>query len=123
MANLAKISARLAGWGSVLLGGMVLVRPKELGSKLGIDTKNRAGMALTFALAFRDIAIGIYIIRAKDAKGLKQGLLYRMIAETNDTLMTGLGWGVIRQPAGRKLSLGIAPLLLVEWFIRRSLKD
>ena len=123
MANLAKISARLAGWGSALLGGVVLLRPKELGSKLGIDTKNRAGMALTLALAFRDIAIGVYLIRAKDAKGLRQGLLYRLVAETSDTLMTGLGWGVIRQPAGRKISLTIPLLMVGEWFIRHNLKD
>lgn len=123
MADLAKTAARLAGWSSAALGGAVLVRPKQLGRALGIDTKKRAGMALTFALAFRDLAIGLYIIRAKDVNGLRQGLLYRMLGEVSDTLMTGLGWGVIRQPAGRKLSLGIPPLLVVEWFIRHNLKD
>lgn len=123
MANLAKIAARLAGWGSVLLGGVVLLRPKQLGKALGIDTTKDAGMALTFALAFRDIAIGLYLALAIDIKGLRQGLLYRMMAETSDTLMTGLGRGVIRQPAGRKIALTIPPLILIEWLIRINLKS
>ncbi len=123
MPKLAKLSARLAGLSSVVLGGLVLVRPVQLGRVLGIDTKKRVGMALTFGLAFRDIAIGIYILRAKDSKGLRQGMLFRMVAETSDVLMTGLGWGVIRQPAGRKIAVGIPPLMVGEWFIRRSLKD
>ena len=123
MANLAKTFARLAGWGSALLGGVVLVRPKQLGSVLGIDTKKQAGIALTIALALRDIAIGVYLIRAKDKNGLRQGMLYRMLGETSDTLMTGLGRGVIRQPAGRKIALTIPPLLLIEWFIRQNLQD
>jgi hypothetical protein len=123
LADLAKFSARLAGWGSVGLGGLVLVRPKQLGKVLGIDTTKGAGMALTFALAVRDMAIGLYLVRAKDTKGLRQGLLYRMVAETSDTLMTGLGRGVIRQPAGRKLAMTIPPLILIEWLIRQNLKD
>jgi len=123
LADLAKVFARIAGWGSVGLGGVVLVRPKQLGKVLGIDTTKGAGMALTFALAVRDMAIGLYLVRAKDTKGLRQGLLYRMLAETSDTLMTGLGRGVIRQPAARKIALTIPPLILIEWLIRTNLKD
>lgn len=123
MANLAKLSARFGGVSSIILGGAVLLRPVQLGSKLGIDTKKRAGMALTFGLAVRDIAIGIYLLRAKDAKGLRQGMVFRLMAETSDVLMTGLGRGVILQPAGRKIALGIPPLMLTEWFLMRKLKD
>ena len=123
MANLAKLSARFGGVSSIILGGAVLVRPVQLGKMLGIDTKKRAGMALTYGLAARDIAIGVYLLRAKDTKGLRQGMLFRLLAETSDVLMTGLGRGVILQPAGRKIALGIPPLMVGEWFIRRSLKD
>jgi hypothetical protein len=123
MAQKAKLLTRLAGLGSVGLGGLVLARPAQLGSLLGIDTKKQAGLALTFGLAVRDIAIGTFILRARDNQSLRQGLLFRMLAETSDFLMTGLGRGIIRQPTGRKIALSILPLLLVEWLIRQNLKD
>lgn len=123
MANLTKLSARLAGVGSVALGGLVLVRPVQFGKLLGVDTSKQAGKVLTYGLAVRDIAIGIYILRAKDTKGLRRAITVRMLGEISDTLMTAFGRGVIRQPAGRKLALGIPPLIAVEYFLIRKLKD
>ncbi len=123
MGQKARLFTRLAGLGSMGLGGLVLVRPAQLGSLLGIDTKKQAGLALTLGLAVRDIAIGVYILCARDNRALRQGLLFRLLAETSDFLMTGLGRGIIRQPAGRKIALSIPPLLLSEWLIRQSLKD
>lgn len=123
MAKKAKLLTRIVGLGSFLLGVLVLVRPVQLGNLLVIDTKKRAGLILTFGLALRDIAIGVYILRAKDTRALRQGLLFRMLSETSDFLMTGLGRGLIRQPAGRKIAFSIPPLLITEWLIRQSLKD
>jgi hypothetical protein len=123
MAQKAKFLARSGGLASLVLGGIVLARPIQMGKLLGIDTKQRAGRALAFGLALRDIAIGVFILRAKDNSALRQGLLFRMLSETSDFLMTGLGRGLILQPAGRKIAATIPAIMIGEWLVRRNLKD
>lgn len=124
MAKLMKLAARMMGWSSIALGGVVLVRPKQLGKLLALDTEKQAGLAMTFALAIRDFLVGLYIVRAKDTKTLKRGVMLRLLCEMSDLMTFTFGKGFVLQPQGRKIILlTIPPIVAVEVFVRQSLKD
>lgn len=123
MAKIAKPAAQLMGWGSIALGGVVMLLPKKLGKLLGVDTAKRGGLILALVLALRDLAVGVLILRAKNNTALRRSITVRMLCEVSDTLMTAFGRGLIRQPDGRKLAFAIPPLIVVELWVRQNLED
>lgn len=123
MGKWVKPATQLMGWGSVALGGIVLLLPKKLGRLLGLDTSKRGGLILALILAVRDLAVGVLILRSKDTAALRRSITVRMLCEVSDTFMTGFGRGLVKQPEGRKLALGIPPLIVIELWVLRNLKD
>ena len=117
------VPARLIGWGSVLLGSLALLLPSRLGPLLGIDSQKGPGLGLTRLLAFRDLLIGLYLLKANNKQALQRGITLRMLSETADFFMTMFGKGIINQPSARKIGFTIPFIILIEIFVRNRLSE
>jgi hypothetical protein len=123
MNNILKKLPKPMGLGFLLLGVLLLIRPRQLGPLFGVDTTKRAGLILVRVLAVREMLTGGYILLAKDSKALKRGILARMLAETSDFFMHMFGKGIFLQPISRRVGYMVPPVLLVEYLIRRSVEE
>jgi hypothetical protein len=101
------VAARLYGWARVGLGLVLAVAPAPAArlwiGEIGGAAELRGPLR---ALAVRDLALGVAVLRARDDSARRDALLLCAVVDVGDAVFSGIDFGRTRRPGAGITALG-----------------